>query len=337
MTRIVCFGEIMLRLSAPDRERLLQSANLKATFGGAEANVAASLARFGHQVSLITALPDNAIGRAAIDQLRLPGVDTSRIRLGAGRMGLYFITPGAVQTPSEVLYDRAGSVFAETDPSQWDWDQLLTGADWLHLTGVTPAIGPKACEAALAAAAAAVRLGVKLSFDGNYRSRLWAAWDGDAAMVWRTLLGQASLAFVNDQDITLATGEDFSHTDLVSRRRYAARRAFELFPRLEAVACTHREMDGSDACTLSAMMFTRVSDAAAAPRRLNNMVDRIGGGDAFAAGVLHGVISGMEAQGSIEFGLAASVLKHAIPGDFNPSTAADVVAAIGLAGQDVRR
>ena len=185
-TTIVTFGELMLRLAAPDRERLLQSARLAATFGGAEANVAASLARFGHRARLVTVLPDNAVGHAALDQLRLTGMDTSLVRIATGRLGLYFITPGAVLTSTDVLYDRAGSAFAETRSEAWNWPALLQGADWLHVSGVTPGIGPRACQAALDAADAAVAAGVRLSFDGNYRSRLWATWDGNPAAVWRT-------------------------------------------------------------------------------------------------------------------------------------------------------
>ncbi len=337
-TTIVTFGELMLRLAAPDQERLLQSARLTATFGGAEANVAASLARFGHRARLVTVLPDSALGHAALDQLRMTGMDTSLVRLASGRLGLYFITPGAVLTPTEVLYDRTGSAFAETPPADWDWATLLSGADWLHVSGVTPGVGPKACQAALDAADAAVARGVKLSFDGNYRSRLWATWNGDPAAVWRNLLDRATVAFVNDLDIALALGETFAETDLIARRRAAATRAFAAFPRLETIACTMREMQGVDSCSLGALIFRRDgSQAVSAPRRLTGMVDRIGGGDAFAAGVLHGVISGMGAGDALDFGLSASIVKHATPGDFNRARVADVEAMIAAGGADVRR
>lgn len=337
-TTIVTFGELMLRLAAPDRERLLQSARLAATFGGAEANVAASLARFGHRARLVTVLPDNAVGHAALDQLRLTGMDTSLVRIATGRLGLYFITPGAVLTPTDVLYDRAGSAFAETRSEAWNWPALLQGADWLHVSGVTPGIGPRACQAALDAADAAVAAGVRLSFDGNYRSRLWATWDGNPAAVWRTLLERATVAFVNDLDIALALGERFAETDLLARRRAAAHRAFTAFPRLETIACTVREMDGVDACNLGALIFRRGGEEAISPpRRLSHMVDRIGGGDAFAAGVLHGLISGMGAGDALDFGLSASILKHATPGDFNRAGVGDVVAMIAAGGADVRR
>jgi 2-dehydro-3-deoxygluconokinase len=337
-TTIVCFGELMLRLAAPDRERLLQSARLAATFGGAEANVAASLARFGHRARLVTVLADNAVGQAALDQLRMTGMDTSLVRMVNGRMGLYFVTPGAVLTPSEVIYDRAGSVFAEAEPADHDWHSLLHGADWLHVSGVTPGIGQKTCRAALDAARAAVDAGVRLSFDGNFRSRLWATWDGDPPAVWRGMLQCASLAFVNDLDIALALGERFDDPDPLVRRRAAAVRAFDTFPHLETMACSVRQMDGVDACTLGAMLFRRDgTEVVCAPRRMNGIVDRIGGGDAFAAGVLHGLVSGMEMQDVLDFGLTASVIKHATPGDFNRAGVSDVMAIMAAGGADVRR
>ncbi len=341
MTRIVCFGEVMLRLAAPDRERLLQSARLAATFGGAEANVAVSLARLGDASALVSTVPDNVLSSAALDQLRMNGVDLSGVRKTPGRLGLYFLTPGAVQTPSDVLYDRADSAFARAPASTYDWPTLLEGADWLHISGITPAVGANACEAALMAAQTAVDKGVKLSFDGNFRSKLWALWDGRPGEVWRKLMSLATIAFANELDIALALGETFDQPDLLIRRRFSARRAFDAFPRLTYIANTVREMDGVDGCTLTGLMYTRDGDAATGPHRLQNIVDRIGGGDAFAAGVLHGLIWAMTPQGAIEFGLAASVLKHAVPGDFNPSTAADVNALIaswrGSGGLDVRR
>src|SRR5687768_6131452 len=178
--RIVCFGELLLRLGAPGRQVLLQSPQFEVFVGGAEANVAVSLARFGHDSAQVGVYPDNALGAAAAGELRRHGVDTRALRTGPGRMGLYFLTPGAVHRPSEVLYDRAGSAFALADPAAYDWPALLAGADWLHLSGVTPALGERAAAAAIAAAREARRLGVKVSFDGNYRPKLWEAWNGDA-------------------------------------------------------------------------------------------------------------------------------------------------------------
>jgi 2-dehydro-3-deoxygluconokinase len=336
--RIVAFGELMLRLTAPDKERLLQSANLKATFGGAESNVAVSLARMGHDAAVMTVLPQNTLGAAARDELRKAGVDVGSIRFTSGRIGLYFLTPGAVLTTSEVLYDRAGSAFALAEPTSYDWPALLKGADWLHISGVTPAVGPLPCQAAQAAVETAEKLDVNVCFDGNFRSKLWALWDGDPAAVWRRMLSSARLGLVNDLDIGLALGESFAGEDPIDRRRRAARRAFEVFPRLQTIASTLRETHGADACTLGAVLFTRGGEEAyAPPRGLNAMVDRIGGGDAFAAGVLHGVISGMGAQQTVEFALAASILKHAIPGDFNLSSVEDIAAMTASGGSDVRR
>lgn len=334
---VLAFGEVMLRLAAPDHERLLQSARLVATFGGAEANVAVSLARLGHTSGFISTLPHGALGDAAQDQLRLHGVDLSRVRRTKGRLGLYFLTPGAVQTPSEVIYDRAGSCFALARPEDYDWPTLLSGAKWLHLSGVTPAICDATCQMAFDAARCANGLGIKVSFDGNFRGKLWSEWPSDPSAAYRALLSTATLAAINELDIGLALGERFDEADPFTRRRKAADRAFETFPRLEVIGNTVRQLDGVESQTLSALLFRRSGHVEATPRQLRGVVDRIGGGDAFAAGLLHGLIAGLEDAHTIEFALAASVLKHAIPGDFNPSTEDEVENMIKRAGLDVRR
>ena len=336
--RIVCFGEMLIRLSPPDGELLLQSHRLNLCFGGAETNVAVSLSRLGAPASLVTVLPDNPLGRAAFDELRRHGVEVRGVRFAPGRMGLYFLTPGAVTRPSEVVYDRAGSAFAAADPALVDWDAELEGAGLLHLSGVTPALGPNGAEAALRAAEAARTRGVKLSFDGNYRGKLWAAWDGDGPGVLRRLLDCASIAFIDDRDIALVLGRSFEGTDAEARRRAAAEAAFEAFPALERIACTVRVPRQVDHHELSAVMFAR--DGRALRTRvvsLAGIVDRIGGGDAFAAGLLHGLRSGLDDQAALEFALAAAGLKHAIPGDFNLAGEAEVNAALAQDGLDVRR
>lgn len=336
--RIVCFGEMLIRLSPPDGELLLQSHRLNLCFGGAETNVAVSLSRLGAPASLVTVLPDNPLGRAAFDELRRHGVEGRGVRFGPGRMGLYFITPGAVTRPSEVVYDRAGSAFAAADAGLVDWDAELDGAGLLHLSGVTPALGPNGSEAALRAAEAATARGVKVSFDGNYRGKLWAAWNGDGPRVLRRLLESASIAFVDDRDIALVLGRSFEGKDAEARRRAAALAAFEAFPKLERIACTNRVARQVDHHELSAVMFVRDGRALRTPAlSLSGIVDRIGGGDAFAAGLLHGFRSGLEDQAALEFALAAAGLKHAIPGDFNLAGETEVKAALAQDGLDVRR
>jgi 2-dehydro-3-deoxygluconokinase len=337
--RVVCFGELMLRLAAPDGELLLQSARLDARYGGAEANVAASLARFGDAAALVTVLPDNPLGRAARDELRRHGVDVSSLRWSDGRLGLYFLVPGAVVRPSEVIYDRAGSAFAEASPDLIDWDAELAGAAWLHLSGVTPAIGPNASEAALRAVAAARRLGVRVSFDGNYRAKLWAVWKGDGPAVLRRLVGAADLAFVDERDIALVLGRPFAEPDdPAARRRAAAEAAFEAFPELQRIASTFRRAHGVDHHELSAVMFTRGGgEIRTRAFSLTGIVDRIGGGDAFAAGVLHGLLNGLDDAAALDFGLGAAALKHGIRGDFNLASVEDVQAVLSGVGLDVKR
>jgi 2-dehydro-3-deoxygluconokinase len=336
--RVVCFGETLVRLSAPVGEMLLQSPHLKTCFGGAETNVAVSLSRLGDPAALVTVLPENALGRAAFDELRRHGVAVDQVQWGPGRMGLYFLTPGAVNRPSDVVYDRAGSAFAEAPADRIDWRAALAGAGLLHLSGVTPALGPMAAEAAVRAAEAAVALGVPVSFDGNFRGKLWAAWNGDPPTLLKRLLACASLAFIDERDTSLILGATIADGDAAARRRHGAAEAFAAFPRLQRIASTFRRSHRVDHHDLSAALFTRAGEelhSRAAP--LIGIIDRIGGGDAFAAGLLHGLRSGRDDQAALDFALAAACLKHAVFGDFNPAGEAEVLAVIGQEGTDVKR
>lgn len=340
--RIACFGELLIRLAAPGRELLLQSPALQVHVGGAEANVGVSLARFGHEVAMLGTVADNALGHAALGELRRHGVDTRGVRLAAGRMGLYFLTTGAGLRPSEVLYDRAASAFALAPASGYDWPALLDGAGWLHLSGITPALGLATAEAAAEAVRAAVALGLRVSFDGNFRPALWAAWDGDPARLLRPLLEAADIAFADhrDVDVVLGPDEDEDTEGLPHARRFAraASRAFEAFPRLQRIACTTRAQSSVEHHALGALMATR--DGAlhqVEPRELAGIVDRIGGGDAFAAGVLHGLASGWDDLESLRFGLAAGCLKHSVPGDFNLCGEDEVMALVRGGRLDVKR
>jgi 2-dehydro-3-deoxygluconokinase len=335
---IVCFGEVLVRLTAPDSELLLQSGRLNVNFGGAETNVAVSLSRLGSPSRMVSVLPDNAIGHAAFDELRRHGVDVSGLRFTAGRMGLYFLTPGAVLRPSDVIYDRWGSVFAEAAPDAVDWRAMLQGASALHMSGITPALGPKAAEAALRAAKAAVALGVPVSFDGNYRGKLWTLWNGDGPKILRELLACATLAFVDDRDIALVLGQTFGAAVPVERCRQAAKAAFAAFPNLQRIATTSRAQESIHRHEFSAVSFARDGrEWASEAQTLTGIVDRIGAGDAFAAGFLHGLRRGFDDQASLDFAKAAACLKHGIPGDFNLASEADVKALLEQEGLDVRR
>ena len=338
MARVVCFGELLLRMSAPGRERLLQSPQLEVRIGGAEANVGVSLSYFGHQVAAVGTLADNPLGEAAAGELRRHGLDTSGLRKAAGRMGLYFLAPGAIHRPAEVLYDRADSAFALAAADVYDWSTLLHGADWLHLSGVTPALGARTAAAALAAARGARAAGVKVSFDGNFRPRLWEAWNGDAKAILSELMAEADLLFADYRDMSVVLGGRFPQADPQERVEAAAAAAFAAFPHLEWMACTLREAHNVDQHSLSGVLVGRDSGTALAPREdVGPIVDRIGGGDAFAAGVLHGLIRGWEPERTIRFGLAAGCLKHSIPGDFNLVSEAEVEALMGEGRYDVRR
>ncbi|WWW36063.1 sugar kinase [Stenotrophomonas rhizophila] len=338
MSRVVCFGELLLRMSAPGRELLLQSAQLAVHPGGAEANVGVSLAHLGHAVSMVSTLPDNPLGRFVAGELRRHGVDTGHVQVRPGRMGLYFLTTGAVQRASEVVYDRADSAFACGSAADYDWDALLHGADWLHLSGVSPALNPAMAQATLVAARAACARGVRVSFDGNFRPSLWARWQGDAPGILRQLFACADLVFADYRDIGVVLGGEFEQADVRERVDAAAAQAFAAFPRLQWMACTQRTPHSVDNHALGAMLVGRDGTRAVAPtREMIGIVDRIGGGDAFAAGILHGMMRGFAPEAIVRFGPAAACLKHSIPGDFNPVSEADVMALTGEERFDVRR
>jgi len=339
MSRVVCFGELLLRLGAPGRQLLLQTPQLEVHVGGAEANVGVSLAHFGHAVAMAGTVADNALGAHALGELGRHGVQTHLLRRDPdGRMGLYFMTTGAVQRASEVVYDRADSAFARSTAGDYDWPTLLQGADWLHLSGVSPALGEAVAEATLAAARAARALGVRVSFDGNFRPKLWQRWGGDARTILRELFAQADIVFADYRDIEVVLGDAFEQADVVERVEAAAAAAFAAFPQLQWMACTQRQALSVDHHALGALLLGRDGTRAQAPvRQLQGIVDRIGGGDAFAAGILHGIMRGFDAGTTVRFGLAAGALKHSIPGDFNPVSEADVLALMGEERFDVRR
>lgn len=339
--RILCYGELLLRLGAPGREPLLQSPVLQVQVGGAEANVAVSLARFGHHAAMAGLVADNALGEAAVGELRRHGVDVSALRRGSGRMGLYFLATGAGLRPSSVLYDRAGSAFAAAGADAYDWPELLHGVDCLHLSGVTPALGQATADAAIAAARAGRAAGALVSFDGNYRATLWAAWNADPAPILRALLAEADIAFADHRDVAVALGDDGgtgAGASMEERVAAGAARAFAAFPNLRRIATTLRTQHSVDHHALGAMLVDRDGRVERAPDHdLPGIVDRIGAGDAFAAGVLHGLLAGMDDASSLRFGLAAACLKHSVPGDFNLVDRADVEALVRQERLDVRR
>lgn len=338
VSRIVCFGELLLRLSAPTGEKLLQSADMDVVVGGAEANVAVCLAQLEQAPSFVSVIPDNALGHAARSEVRKHGVDVSAVTASAsGRMGLYFLTPGAVLRPSEVLYDRGGSAFALAAPDAINWAPLLDGAEWLHLSGVTPAIGANAAAAAVRAVEAATAAGAHVSFDGNYRGKLWAQWQGDGPKILRDLFDHTALAFADERDIALILGTPPGGDTPMDRRRRAADAAFAAFPKLQRIASTIRDVHGPDDHTLTGTLISRTGEYVTRPFRLSRIIDRIGGGDAFAAGLLCGLLEGKDDAAALDLAVACACLKHGVFGDFHQVTRAELTDLLAGGGGDVRR
>jgi len=329
----VTFGEIMLRLAPPGFERILQSPQFVATFGGGEANVAVALANFGAPAAYVTVLPvGNPVADAAIAQLRGFGVETSRIVRGKGRMGVYYLETGANQRPSKVVYDRDASAIALAKPGDIDWDRALEGAAWFHITGITPAIGASAAALSLEAVQKARAKGMTVSCDLNYRKNLWK-WGKPAAEVMRELIRFVDIAIANEEDVQMALGiaadvdVHSGELDLEQYRNLSAKVLSE-HGNLRGIAITLRESrsashNGWSACWNSGKEFL-------ASRRyeITHIVDRVGGGDAFAAGLIYGLMALPAPEDALEFAVAASCLKHSVPGDFNRFGADEVNALL---------
>ncbi|WP_162848947.1 sugar kinase [Aurantiacibacter suaedae] len=333
--RVVCFGEILLRLS-PKPGTPLASANwLDLAAGGAEANVAVALASLDQPTRMLTALPDNPLGRRAIMQLRAAGVDDRFIVKRDGRLGLYFFEPPSGPIGGRVTYDRAGSTFANALPTDFDFAEALHGASLLHLSGITPALGPAGVTLAQAAIGAAAEAGVPICFDGNYRANLWEAWDCDPRTILTGLVAEARILIGNHCDISLLLGRTFSG-DGPDRRREAAEAAFDAFPKLEVIASTARTVDSATAHRLAGRVDLRRSHWQTGEVTIAPIVDRIGTGDAYAAGVLLQWLQGGSAQDMAKTGLALAAMKHGVPGDMIAITR-DELENFDPAGADVRR
>jgi 2-dehydro-3-deoxygluconokinase len=318
--KVVTFGEIMLRLSPPGFERLLQSPTLSATFGGAEANVAVSLAHWGFESVYVTRVPSHAIGEAVVRALRAEGVRTDTILRGGERLGIYFAESGASQRPSTVVYDRAHSAITDIDPAALDWAQLMRGATWFHVSGITAALGPKPARCVADALAAARAANVTTSFDLNFRRKLWSPSEAQATL--RSLMRNVNLVIANEEDLQSALGFDVAGVDVNTGRVNTAayldviRQVYELGPTL--VAITLREsISASDNGWSAIVGGTALPEVLESQRYDIRIVDRIGAGDAFAAGLIYGIASGQTPLEALPFAVAAGALKQTIPGDFN--------------------
>ena len=332
MGNIATFGEIMLRLSPPGKELLFQSPELRATFGGGEANVAVSLAIWGHRSRWISVVPDNPVGEAALRELRRHGVDVSAVVRGGRRLGTYFAETGANERASQVLYDRDGSGVAEAAPGSVDWTAGLDGMEWLHVTGITPALSASAAALTLEAVKAARAGGLTVSVDLNYRSKLWR-YGRPAPEVMREIAGLADVLVGNEEDCQKALGLGGAApagADKLDVRAYEQLTAMVMsaFPNLARVAITLRESLSADWNRWSAVLRSGTGFVAGPVHELRDVVDRIGTGDAFAAGLIHGLGKLKTEAEALEFALAAAALKHSIPGDWNLASEGDVMALV---------
>jgi len=317
--KVVTFGEIMMRLATPGRLRFGQAKELELTYGGGEANVAVSLANFGLDAAFVSRLPKNPFGDGAIQVLRGLGVDTSQIARGGERIGIYFLETGASQRASVVVYDRAGSAISQVKPGQFDWAEIFEGADWFHFTGITPALGPDVAAATKEACIAAKAAGLTVSCDLNYRKKLWTPAEAQATMT--ELMQWVDVAIGNEEDSEKVFGIKSNNADITSGQvdaegyEQVARTMAEKF-NFSTVAVTLRESRSADNNGWSAMLLhegkalkSQIYDV--------NIVDRVGGGDSFAGGLIYGLATGRSGQDALEFAVAASCLKHSISGDFN--------------------
>jgi len=321
MKTIAAFGEIMLRLSPPRGERLLQSPRFNAVFGGGEANVAVSLARLGHNVRYVTALPDNDLGDAAIAELRKYGVHTDSIQRQGKRIGIYFAETGADQRPSKVIYDREDSAIAAAKPGDFNWAKILKDVDWFHTTGITPALSQNAADLTIEAVKMARTMGITVSVDFNFRSKLWK-YGRSAPEVMREIVKYADIGTANEEDCQKSLGikADVDVTREKLDLKVYERLTHEVmaaFPNLSKMAVTVRESKSVDANDWTAVLRTREGFLTGNRYEILDIVDRIGSGDAFSAGLIHGLNKYADDRETLNFAIAASCLKHTIYGDFN--------------------
>jgi 2-dehydro-3-deoxygluconokinase len=321
MKKVVTFGEIMLRLSPPGHERFFQSPVLEATFGGGEANVAVSLAHFGLDSWYITRLPRQAVGDAAVRALRAEGVHTEAIVRGGERVGIYFAETGASQRASTVVYDRAHSAVSDMAVGDVDWATTLGNSKWLHVTGITPALGSRAAACTRRAIDVARDCGARVSIDLNYRKKLWT--ETEAQSVMRPLVKGIDVVIANEEDLQSVLGVHVGHTDVtagdldVSAYETAARQVADEFG-VAMVAITQRESISASDNGWSALLWDAGTGQFHRSQHYDlRVIDRIGGGDSFAAGLIYGLVMERTPEASLRFAVAASALKHTIPGDFN--------------------
>ena len=333
MKKVITFGELMLRLAPEGYLRFVQSNKYEATFGGAEANVAVSLANYGLHAAFVSKLPTHEIGQAAVNSLRQFGVDTSMIVRGGERVGIYYCEKGASQRPSKVVYDRAYSAIAMAKAADFDWDAIFEGADWFHFTGITPALSDEMAEICEIACKAAKARGIRISCDLNYRKKLWSK--QKAGEVMDKLCHYIDFCIANEEDAKDVFGIEADNTDIyggkLNHEGYisVAKKLTDRFG-FQGVAITLRESKSANDNDWSAMLYTE-GQAYFSKKYSIHIVDRVGGGDSFGAGLIYSLVNDFAPQRAIEFAVAASCLKHSIEGDYNMVSVAEVE---NLAGGD---
>lgn len=333
MSEFLSFGEIMLRLKSPAHERFFQSPSLEATFGGGEANVAVSLSNYGLNAGFVSALPDNDIGEAALRELRRFSVDTSHVKRSGSRIGIYFLETGSNQRPSKVVYDRADSAICEAAPGDFDWPNIFNGAKWFHITGITPALSQSAADLSIEACKAAKKHGVTVSCDFNFRGKLWK-YGKKAPEVMRELVKYVDVGIANEEDcqkcLDIHADVDVESGELdTSKYEQLTSKVLEAFPEMSVIAVTLRESRSADRNGWSACLRDAKGFYLSKQYEITDIVDRVGGGDSFASGLIAGLNLYEERQQSLEFAVAASCLKHTIQGDFNRMSRAEVEHLMG--------
>ena len=326
--KVLTFGEIMLRLKAPGVERFFQSPALEATFGGGEANVAVSLANYGVDAAFLTVLPDNVLGDAAVKELRSFGVDTTRIKRGKGRLGIYFLEGGANQLPSKVVYDRDFAAIALANRGDIDWNKAFEGINWFHITGITPALSESAMELSLESVKVAKAKNITVSCDLNFRKNLWK-YGKKAPEVMTELAKYVDVAIANEEDCQKSLGVTLDvHVEggELDRNKYKelSNAVLEAYPNIKMIAITLRESQSADINGWAACLNDRENFYISKKYEIRDIVDRVGGGDSFAGGLIYGLNNYKNKQDALEFAVAASCLKHSIAGDFNRVSVSDV-------------
>ena len=340
MAKVVTMGEIMLRLSTPGNSRFVQSDSFDVVYGGGEANVAVSLANYGHEAYFVTKLPKHEIGQSAVNALRKYGVHTEHIARGGDRVGIYFLETGASMRPSKVIYDRANSAIAEANPEDFDFDAIMEGADWFHWSGITPAISDKSAECLKLACEAAKRHGVKVSVDLNFRKKLWTK--EKAQSIMRPLMKYVDVCIGNEEDAELCLG--FKPDADVEKGETGAEGYKAIFQQMakefefEYVISTLRESFSATHNGWKALIYNGEEFYESKRYDVNPIIDRVGGGDSFSGGIIHGLLTKPNQGEALEFAVAASALKHTIPGDFNLVSEEEVLSlAKGNASGRVQR